>query len=131
MQRRPLTRELYDPADHTQWPRCEEFVTRTLTQVRRLIYDAEWRRQEPGHVSSPGWRSPRYEHRWIPPPPEPQQPPPEQPEGEESFDPGEHTIAEVKEYVEANPDVAQDVSTLEDDGKDRVTLVTWLEEFEA
>ena len=48
-----------------------------------------------------------------------------------AFDPGEHTVAEVQEYVTANPDEIQEVYDAEIDNKNRVTLVTWLEEFEA
>lgn len=44
----------------------------------------------------------------------------------DGFDPGEHTVDEVKDYVDANPDEAQDVLDAELDGKNRVTLVEWL-----
>jgi len=50
-------------------------------------------------------------------------------ETSEDFDPGEHTVDEVKAWVEANPDYATDVSEAEAAGKNRVTLVEWLDEF--
>ena len=57
-------------------------------------------------------------------------------EGEEElddgeYDPGDYTVAEVQEYVEENPTEIQAVYDAEIAGKNRVTLVTWLEEFEA
>jgi hypothetical protein len=58
-------------------------------------------------------------------------PPDEPPPDDGEFDPGDHTIAEVEDYVNAHPDQAQAVYDLEIDGKQRVTLITWLEEFEA
>ena len=64
----------------------------------------------------------------IPPPPEPEQPSVE-PE-EESFDPGDHTIDEVKEYVTAHAEEVEAVLEAESAGKNRVTLVDWLEEQE-
>jgi len=50
-------------------------------------------------------------------------------EASDDFDPGEHTVDEVKAWVEANPDYATDVSEAEAAGKNRVTLVEWLDEF--
>jgi hypothetical protein len=44
------------------------------------------------------------------------------------MDPDEHTVDEVKEYVEEHPDEAQDVLDAEREGKNRSTLVTWLED---
>ena len=44
------------------------------------------------------------------------------------FDPGEHTVDEVKEYVESHPDELEAVYEAEYSGKGRSTLVTWLEE---
>ena len=44
------------------------------------------------------------------------------------FDPGEHTVDEVKTYVEAHPDEIEEIYDAEIDGKNRTTLVTWLEE---
>lgn len=38
------------------------------------------------------------------------------------FDPGEHTVAEVQEYIALNPDDADRVLAAEADGKNRVTL---------
>ena len=48
---------------------------------------------------------------------------------DENFDPADHTIDEVKEYVEVYPDSAQAMLDAESDGKDRVTLVSWLTDF--
>jgi len=47
---------------------------------------------------------------------------------EEEYDPGEHTVAEVQQYVTDNPDEVEAVYDAEVDGKNRSTLVTWLEE---
>jgi hypothetical protein len=44
------------------------------------------------------------------------------------FDPGEHTIAEVRQYVEDYPSLWGDVLAAERAGKNRVTLVEWLAE---
>src|SRR5262245_35538463 len=44
-----------------------------------------------------------------------------------TYDPGEHTVDEVKEYVTANPDQADEVLAAEQAGQNRVTLVSWLE----
>jgi len=38
------------------------------------------------------------------------------------FDPGEHTVAEVEEYLEANPDQRDAVLKAERKGKGRATL---------
>lgn len=43
------------------------------------------------------------------------------------FDPAEHTVVEVEEYVEANPGERQAVLDAELAGKGRSTLVDWLE----
>lgn len=43
------------------------------------------------------------------------------------FDPGEYTVEEVERYVEANPDERQAVLDAELAGKNRTTLVGWLE----
>jgi len=48
---------------------------------------------------------------------------------DDEFDPGAHTVDEVKAYVEANPDYAVDISEAEAAGKNRVTLIEWLDEF--
>jgi hypothetical protein len=45
-----------------------------------------------------------------------------------SYDPGEHTVAEVQQYVESHPDELEAVYDAEYNGKSRSTLVTWLEE---
>ena len=45
------------------------------------------------------------------------------------FDPAAHTVSEVEDYVTANPDQRDAVLVLEEEGKDRVTLVAWLENF--
>jgi hypothetical protein len=45
------------------------------------------------------------------------------------FDPGNFTVQEVEDYVNANPDQAIDVLDAEEAGKNRVTLVAWLESF--
>jgi len=39
-----------------------------------------------------------------------------------SFDPGEHTVVEVEEYLAANPDEADAVLAAEAAGKNRTTL---------
>jgi hypothetical protein len=44
----------------------------------------------------------------------------------EAFDPGDHSIADVKAYIEANPDELDDVLAAEEAGKGRVTLIEWL-----
>jgi hypothetical protein len=44
------------------------------------------------------------------------------------YDPGEHTVDEVKAYVEAHPDERQAVLDAETAGKARSTLLAWLEE---
>ena len=51
------------------------------------------------------------------------------PEPDEDFDPAAHTVDEVKAYVEAYPDYAPDILEAEQDGKNRVTLVEWLDNF--
>lgn len=43
------------------------------------------------------------------------------------FDPVEHTVEEVRDYVTANPDDLDRVYTLESEGRARVTLLDWLE----
>ena len=44
-----------------------------------------------------------------------------------AYDPGEHTIAQVQAYVTDHPDQADAILAAEMDGKDRVTLVDWLD----
>jgi len=46
----------------------------------------------------------------------------------EAYDPGEHTVEEVKTYIEEHRDEVADVLAAEQDGKARVTLVEWLEQ---
>jgi hypothetical protein len=41
----------------------------------------------------------------------------------EGFDPGEHTVAEVEEYLEQHPDERDAVLELERSGKNRTTLI--------
>lgn len=45
----------------------------------------------------------------------------------ESFDPGEHNIDDVQTHVEANPDELDAILAAERDGKNRSTLIEWLE----
>ena len=44
------------------------------------------------------------------------------------FDPGAYTVAEVQDYVTANPDQAGAVREAEAAGKARTTLLAWLDE---
>ena len=44
-----------------------------------------------------------------------------------AFDPAEATVAEVQDYVTANPDQLEAVTQAETSGKNRSTLVDWLE----
>lgn len=56
------------------------------------------------------------------------------PEGElppEEYNPDDHTVNEVEQYVADHPEELETVYEAEIAGKNRVTLVTWLEEFEA
>lgn len=46
----------------------------------------------------------------------------------EPYDPGEHTVAEVQQYVIDHPDSLEAVYDAEYEGKGRATLVTWLED---
>jgi hypothetical protein len=48
----------------------------------------------------------------------------------EPFDPAEHTIDEVKDYVTAYPQDADAILEAELDGKDRSGLTSWLENFD-
>jgi hypothetical protein len=45
-----------------------------------------------------------------------------------AYHPAEHTVAEVKEFVEAHPEQAPEILEAEQEGKDRATLVPVLEE---
>jgi hypothetical protein len=49
------------------------------------------------------------------------------PEESGLYDPGDHTIDEVKAYVEAHPDEAGEIYDAEYEGSSRSTLLTWLE----
>lgn len=53
------------------------------------------------------------------------------PPTDEAFDPGDHTVAEVQDYITAHPDEIDAVYDAETSGKNRTTLVTWLESVEA
>lgn len=50
-------------------------------------------------------------------------------EPEDAYDPGDYTVAQVQEFVTDNPEIASDVLAAETEGKDRSTLVEWLNEF--
>jgi hypothetical protein len=50
-------------------------------------------------------------------------PTPKVPAGSDPYDPGEHTVAEVHEYLAAHPDQAEAVLAAEAAGKNRTTLV--------
>lgn len=43
------------------------------------------------------------------------------------FEPGEHTVEEVKAYVTDNPETGEAIFDLESNGKGRVSLLSWLE----
>jgi hypothetical protein len=45
------------------------------------------------------------------------------------FDPADHTVEEVKEYVEANPQTADAILELELNGKERSGLLSFLDNF--
>lgn len=45
------------------------------------------------------------------------------------FNPSEHSVADVKTFVQDNPDTASDVMDAEYNGRNRSTLVKWLEDF--
>lgn len=46
---------------------------------------------------------------------------------EAGFDPAAHTVAEVEQYVADHPDEAEQILDLEEEGKNRTTLVSYLE----
>ena len=52
--------------------------------------------------------------------------PPSSPKGDGGFDPGDHTVDEVKTHVEANPDQTAAVTKAEESGKARSSLLDWL-----
>lgn len=45
------------------------------------------------------------------------------------YDPNDHNIGPVKEYVEAHPEQAAGILAAEQEGQNRTTLVEWLTEF--
>lgn len=45
------------------------------------------------------------------------------------FDPGEHSVSQVKRYVEDNPETVEAVAELEQNGKARSGLLAFLENF--
>jgi hypothetical protein len=45
---------------------------------------------------------------------------------DDTFDPSANSVADVKAYVEANPDERDTVLAAEQAGKGRVTLIDWL-----
>jgi hypothetical protein len=47
---------------------------------------------------------------------------------DDEFDPGEYTVDEVKAYVEKNLTEAQSIREAEAAGKNRTTLISWLDE---
>ena len=54
-------------------------------------------------------------------------PPEEEQQLVEGYDPGDHTVDEVKIYADENPEEAQSLLDAERAGKDRTTLVSYLE----
>ena len=44
------------------------------------------------------------------------------------FDPAEHTVSEVQDYVSAHPDERAAIRRDEEQGKARVTLLDWFDE---
>ena len=50
-------------------------------------------------------------------------------EDDDEFDPSKHSVEDVKAYVEANPDYAADISEAEASGKNRSTLIEWLDTY--
>lgn len=61
-----------------------------------------------------------------------QTPPPEEPEEpsiDVAYDPGAHNVQEVEDFVTQNPDERDAVLAVEQAGRNRVTLVSWLENF--
>lgn len=52
-----------------------------------------------------------------------------EPPPEDAYDPFDHTVAEVQDYVNEHPDEAQAIYDSEVNGKNRVTLVEWLEDL--
>lgn len=45
------------------------------------------------------------------------------------YDPSDYTIDQVKDFVTEHPDLAADIQAAEQEGKNRSTLVDWLEQF--
>lgn len=50
-------------------------------------------------------------------------------EDEIEFDPSEHSVADVKAFVEENPETASDILDAETSNRNRSTLTKWLEDF--
>lgn len=50
-------------------------------------------------------------------------------EAASEFDPADHNVEAVKEFVTANPDQAEAIYISESEGKSRSGLLTWLEAF--
>lgn len=46
--------------------------------------------------------------------------------GSATYDPGDHTVTDVKEWVTAHPDQRDAVLDAEEAGKNRSTLIQWL-----
>lgn len=47
------------------------------------------------------------------------------------YDPADHNVEEVEEFVTANPETVDAVLELELNGKGRSTLLSWLDNFES
>lgn len=53
----------------------------------------------------------------------------EPPAEDAGYDPADHTVAEVQDHVDANPDEAQGILAAEQANRNRSTLVSWLQDF--
>lgn len=53
--------------------------------------------------------------------------PPSAPESDGGFDPGDHTVDEVKTYVAGHPDELTAATAAEQAGKQRSSLLEWLD----
>lgn len=95
-----------------------------------MLGQGGWPRGLPRHIEQPPVLGPEDGPAGSSPIIEPSEPQSE-PQGTsaEPFDPSKHTIPEVQAYVEATPDALADVWAAETDetGKNRVSLVAWLE----
>ena len=67
------------------------------------------------------WDMPNQQVVWAEPPPPPTAVP-----AQDGFDPGGHTVDEVKTYVTAHPDELETVTAAEQAGKNRSSLLDWL-----